>query len=73
MKILSKDYVVQEILDTIALMQLNNETVPSMESSDIDRLAEHYLFTWNEVGDFEADFSKSLLFYLRESFQDEVL
>lgn len=65
---LNKDYVVGEILDTVSLMQLNKENVPILEPTQIDDIAERYLFEWNEVGDYEADFSRGLLEYLREEF-----
>ena len=65
---LNKDYVVSEILDTVSLMQLNKENVPILENTQIDDIAERYLFEWNEVGDYEADFSRGLLEYLREEF-----
>tara|TARA_B100002019_G_C21109940_1_gene517895 strand:- start:142 stop:384 length:243 start_codon:yes stop_codon:yes gene_type:complete len=65
---LNKDYVVSEILDTVSLMQLNKENVPVLENTQIEDIAERYLFEWNEVGDYEADFSRGLLEYLREEF-----
>ena len=65
---LNKDYVVSEILDTVSLMQLNKENVPILENTQIDDIAERYLFEWNEVGDYEADFSRGLLEFLREEF-----
>ena len=66
---ITKDYVTQEILDTIGLMQLNNETIPVISSITIDRLSEDFLFNWNEVGDFEANFDRTLLEWLREEFK----
>lgn len=65
---LNKDYVVSEILDTVSLMQLNKENVPVLENTQIEDIADRYLFEWNEVGDYEADFSKGLLEFLREEF-----
>jgi len=65
---LNKDYVVSEILDTVSLMQLNKENVPVLENTQIEDIADRYLFEWNEVGDYEADFSRGLLEYLREEF-----
>ena len=65
---LNKDYVVSEILDTVSLMQLNKENFPVLENTQIEDIAERYLFEWNEVGDYEADFSRGLLEYLREEF-----
>ena len=65
---LNKDYVVSEILDTVSLMQLNKENVPVLENTQIEDIAERYLFEWNEVGDYEADFSRGLLEFLREEF-----
>ena len=66
---LTKDYVVQEILDTVSLMQLNNERVPILDGVIIEEIAESFIFSWNEVGDYEADFSRTLLEHLREEFQ----
>lgn len=65
---LNKEYVVSEILDTVSLMQLNKENVPVLENTQIEDIADRYLFEWNEVGDYEADFSRGLLEYLREEF-----
>lgn len=69
---ITKDYVTQEILDTIGLMQLNNETIPVISSITIDRLSEDFLFNWNEVGDFEANFDRTLLEWLREEFKRDI-
>ena len=69
MKYLSKGYVTSEILDTISLMQLNNENVPILESTQIDDIADRFLFEWNEIGDYEADFGRMLLEYLRQEFK----
>lgn len=69
MRGLTKDYVVQEILDTVSLMQLNNERVPILDGVIIEEIAESFIFSWNEVGDYEADFSRTLLEHLREEFQ----
>tara|TARA_R110000851_G_scaffold95575_1_gene207606 strand:- start:254 stop:469 length:216 start_codon:yes stop_codon:yes gene_type:complete len=54
---LKKDYVVQEVLDCIALKQLNNEEMPDLSSDKIWVIADSILFEWNELGDPEADFS----------------
>ena len=62
------DYIIQEILDTIALMQLNSERVPILDSIQIDDIATRFLFEWNEVGDYGANFEKSVLEYLRDEF-----
>jgi hypothetical protein len=61
-------YITQEILDTISLMQLNSENVPTLDNIQIDDIATRFLFEWNEVGDYEANFERSLLDYLREEF-----
>jgi hypothetical protein len=68
MRYLTTEYVTQEILDTISLMQLNNEKVPILDNIQIDDLATRFLFEWNEVGDYEANLERSLLEYLREDF-----
>jgi len=68
MRGLSKEYVTQEVLDTVSLMQLNKEDVPILENTQIDEIADRFLFEWNEVGDYEADFSRTLLEYLRDEF-----
>jgi hypothetical protein len=61
-------YITQEILDTISLMQLNSENVPTLDNIQIDDIATRFLFEWNEVGDYEANFERSLLDYLRDEF-----
>ena len=68
MRGLSKDYVTQEILDTVSLMQMNKENVPILENTQIEDIADRFLFDWNEVGDYEADFSRTLLEFLRDEF-----
>jgi len=68
MRYLTTEYVTQEILYTISLMQLNNEKVPVLDNIQIDDLATRFLFEWNEVGDYEANLERSLLEYLREEF-----
>ena len=68
MRNLTTDYVISEILNTISLMQLNKEDVPIIENTQIDEIADRFLFEWNEVGDYEADFSRTLLEYLRDEF-----
>jgi len=69
MRYITKDYVVGEVLNTISLMQLNQENLPELDNDTIEMIAEQFLFTWNEVGDYEADFDRTLLEYLREEFQ----
>ena len=69
MRYLSKDYVQGEILDTISLMQLNNETVPVIDHIIIEQIAEDFIFSWNEVGDYEANFEQCLLEHLRDEFK----
>ena len=69
MRYLSKEYVTGEILDTISLMQLNNEIVPILDSTCIEEIADSFIFSWNEVGDYEADFGRTLLEFLREQFK----
>ena len=69
MRYINKDYVVGEVLNTISLMQLNQENVPELDNDTIEMIADQFLFTWNEVGDYEADFDRTLLEYLREEFQ----
>jgi len=69
MKYLTIDYVAGEIVDTISLMQLNNETVPIIDHMIIEQIAEAFIFTWKEVGDYEADFNRTLLEFLRDEFK----
>lgn len=69
MRNLTVDYVAGEIVDTISLMQLNNETVPVVDSQIILTIAESFIFSWNEVGDYEANFAQCLLEHLREEFK----
>ena len=48
-----KDFIISEILDTVALMQLNGTVFPEMSSNIIDNLAESIYFEWQEIGDPE--------------------
>lgn len=66
------DYVQQEILNTISLMQLNDEYIPDLPGDRIVILAAAFLNEWNEVGDYEADFDRTLLDYLRTKFEQLV-
>lgn len=68
MKYLTKDYVIGEVLDTISLMQLNNEIVPVLDSSQIEKLAEEFIFEWTEVGDYDANFEQTLRQFLTYQF-----
>ena len=58
MRNLSQDYVTSEVLDTISLMQLNNESIPVLDNTEIEQIAGNILFTWNEIGDSEANFDE---------------
>ena len=69
MRYLSKDYVVSEILNTISLMQLNNEVVPVLDGTCIEQIAESFLFSWNELGDPEANFDQFMREHLRIEFK----
>jgi len=69
MSTLKLDYVVQEVLDTVGLMQLNSENIPELSDTQIELIAEDFIFNWTEVGDYEADFSRTLLEYLRDEFK----
>jgi phage terminase Nu1 subunit (DNA packaging protein) len=55
---MNKNYVVSEVLDTISLMQLNKEELPELSNYEIETIAENILFTWNELGDREANFAE---------------
>lgn len=55
---MNKNYVVSEVLDTISLMQLNKEELPELSNNEIETIAENILFTWNELGDREANFAE---------------
>ena len=68
MRYLTKDYVTGEILDTISLMQLNKESVPNLQTIQIEDLADRFIFSWKEVGDYEADLGRTLLEFLRDEF-----
>jgi len=68
MRYLTKDYVTGEILDTISLMQLNKESVPNLQTIQIEDIAERFIFDWKEIGDYEADFGRTLLEFLRNEF-----
>ena len=69
MRYLSKDYVISEILNTISLMQLNNEKVPVLDGTCIEEIAESFLFSWNELGDPEANFDQFMREHLRIEFK----
>lgn len=56
MRHLTQDYVTSEVLDTISLMQVNNESIPVLDNTEIEQIAGNILFTWNEIGDSGADF-----------------
>jgi len=49
------DYIQSELLDEIALKQLNNEKLPDLSSDVILSLSESILFEWTELGDPEED------------------
>ena len=68
MRYLTKDHAVEEIIYTISLMQQNKENVPILENIHIENLAERFVFEWKEVGDYEADFERTLLEFLRDEF-----
>jgi len=68
MRYLTNDYVQGEIINTISLMQQNKESVPILENIQIDNIAERFVFQWKEVGDYEADFERTLLEFLRDEF-----
>ena len=55
---MNKSYVVSEVLDTISLMQLNKEELPELSNNEIETISENILFTWNELGDREANFAE---------------
>jgi hypothetical protein len=69
---INKDYVIGEILDTIGMMQINNEPIPVISSVTIDSLSEDFLFNWNEIGDPEVNFDLTLLKWLREEFKRDI-
>lgn len=64
---LSKDDVVQEILDCISLKQLNGEIIPPLSNDRIDSIADSIIFEWQELGDPEADFSEAVKWNLEEN------
>ena len=55
---MNKNYVVSEVLDTISLMQLNKEELPELSNNEIETISDNILFTWNELGDREANFAE---------------
>jgi len=73
MKYISKDYVMQEIIDTAYLMQLNNEPVPEIDPTYMDLLIEEFLFDWNEIGDPYGDWEGTLRSFLREEFKNNTI
>lgn len=58
MKFLSQDYVTGEVLDTISLMQLNNEKIPVIDNTEIEQIVGNIIFSWQELGDWEANFQE---------------
>lgn len=60
MKKLSVDFVLDRMLDIIAHMQLNEEYVPVLDNELIHQIAEEFIYEWENVGDFEADFDSTL-------------
>lgn len=68
MRYITEDYVIGEMLYTISLMQQNKENIPILERTQIENLAERFVFQWKEVGDYEADFDRTLLEFLRDEF-----
>ena len=68
MRYLTKDHAIEEILYTVSLMQQNKENVPILENNQIENIAERFVFQWKEVGDYEADFDRTLLEFLRDEF-----
>ena len=68
MRFLTTDYVVQEVINTASMMQLNNETIPELSSDDISNIASDFIYEWGEVGDFDADVSHTLLTFMRYRF-----
>ena len=68
MRYLNNDYVQGEIINTISLMQQNTQSVPILENIHIDNIAERFVFQWKEIGDYEADFERTLLEFLRDEF-----
>ena len=68
MRYLTKDYVEGEILETISLMQLNKEIIPTLQTIQIEDLAYRFIVSWKEVGDYEADLGRTLLEFLRDEF-----
>lgn len=68
MNYITKDYVIGEIVDTIGLMQLNNEQVPDLDHMSIETLAEDFIFEWKEVGDYDVDLSQTLRQFLTYQF-----
>lgn len=68
MRFLNSDYVVQEVINTANMMQLNNETIPELSSDEISNIASDFIYEWGEVGDFDADVSYTLLTFMRYRF-----
>jgi hypothetical protein len=68
MRYITTDYVIGEVVDTIGLMQLNNEQVPDLDHLTIESLAEDFIYEWKEVGDYEADLQNTLRQYLTYRF-----
>ena len=70
MRFLNSDYVVQEVINTANMMQLNNETIPELSSDEISNIASDFSYECGEVGDLDADVSHTLLTFMRYRFTE---
>lgn len=64
--LINKEFVVQEVLDTIALKQLNNEKLPELSGDRIDAIADSIIFDWDELGDPEANFEECVTWNINQ-------
>ena len=67
MKQLSKEYVIDSILDTIKSEVKMGVTIPELSDSRISYIADSILFEWNELGDPDANFSELVKWNLFEN------
>mgnify|MGYP003627627601 FL=1 len=58
------DYIQSELLEVIALKQLNNETLPDLSSDILISLSESIQFEWEQLNDPEEDLNAMIVWNL---------
>ena len=64
--LINKEFVVQEVLDTIALKQLNNEKLPELSGDRIDAIADSIIFDWKYNHEPEANFEECVTWNINQ-------